>query len=67
MTWQRKIFWALDIGHIDLEYMWYLKGEKEKTPVEGRLVNETEEQLSLEIPEEFKKNYEESILVEIKY
>ena len=62
----KENFWAVDIGHIDLEYMWYLKGEKEKTPVEGRLVNETEKQLSLEIPHEFRKNYEESILVEIK-
>ena len=62
----KENFWAVDIGHIDLEYMWYLNGEKEKTAVEGRLVNETEEQLSLEIPEEFKRNYDESILMEIK-
>ncbi|MBF8457727.1 DUF1792 domain-containing protein [Kaistella sp. G5-32] len=62
----KENFWALDIGHIDLEYMWYLKGEREKTPVEGRLVNETEKQLSLEIPQEFRKNYEDSILAEIK-
>ena len=62
----KENFWAVDIGHIDLEYMWYLNGEKEKTAVEGRLVNETEKQLSLEIPEEFKRNYDESILMEIK-
>lgn len=62
----KENFWALDIGHIDLEYTWYLKGENEKSPVEGRLVNETEKQLSLEIPREFRKNYEESIVVEIK-
>ena len=61
----KEHFWALDIGHIDLEYMWYLKGEKVKTPVEGRLVNETEEQQSVEIPERFRKSYLESIILDV--
>lgn len=58
----KENFWALDIGHIDLEYMWYLMNAKEKMPVIGRLVNETKDQLSLEIPEEYRESYEKSII-----
>lgn len=31
---------AVDIGHIDLEYEWFLKGEARRTPVEGKYNNE---------------------------
>ena len=31
---------ALDVGHIDIEYEWYLMGAKEKIPVENKYVNE---------------------------
>lgn len=58
-------YWVIDIGHVDLEYMWYLRGAKEKTCVEGRLVNESEKQLSLEIPEQYKNKYFSSIIKEI--
>lgn len=58
-------YWVIDIGHVDLEYMWYLRGAKEKTPVEGRLVNESEKQLSLEIPEQYKNKYFSSVIKEI--
>lgn len=61
----KENFWALDIGHIDLEYMWYLKGDTEKSPVKGRLVNETRKQLSLNLPESLQKSYVESIISEI--
>lgn len=30
----------IDIGHIDLEYMWYLKGAIIKEPIPGKYVNE---------------------------
>ncbi|MBQ7351396.1 MAG: DUF1792 domain-containing protein [Clostridia bacterium] len=30
----------LDLGHIDIEYEWYLSGTKKKTPVKNKFVNE---------------------------
>ena len=31
---------AIDIGHIDIEYEWYLRGSKMKIPIPGKSVNE---------------------------
>ena len=31
---------AIDIGHIDIEYEWFLKGCKEKVPIGNKFVNE---------------------------
>ena len=31
---------ALDIGHIDIEYEWYLQGASEKKPVHGKYIGE---------------------------
>lgn len=61
----KENYWAVDIGHIDLEYMWFLMGVKEKSPVVGRLVNETNEKQSLEIPQEFRQQYLNSIIATI--
>ena len=36
---------ALDIGHIDIEYEWFLAGAVEKTAVTGKFVKEVEGQL----------------------
>ena len=36
---------ALDIGHIDIEYEWFLAGATEKTPVAGKFVKEVDDQL----------------------
>lgn len=33
-------FWALDLGHIDIEYMWFLQKSKKKEAVKGKYVNE---------------------------
>ncbi|MCA5004121.1 SP_1767 family glycosyltransferase [Sphingobacterium bovistauri] len=32
--------WAIDIGHIDVEYEWFLRGVDEKVAIEGKHVNE---------------------------
>lgn len=32
---------ALDIGHIDIEYEWYIKRAKEKIKIENKYINET--------------------------
>ncbi|WP_287619908.1 SP_1767 family glycosyltransferase [Parabacteroides sp.] len=31
---------AIDIGHIDIEYEWYLRGTQIKIPIKGKFVNE---------------------------
>lgn len=33
-------FWALDVGHVDIEYEWFLMGAKTKVPVQNKYVNE---------------------------
>lgn len=33
---------ALDVGHLDVEYEWFLAGAKEKTSITGKYVNEVE-------------------------
>ncbi|WP_455714720.1 SP_1767 family glycosyltransferase [Anaerosporobacter sp.] len=33
-------FWALDVGHVDIEYEWCLMGAKTKVPVQNKYVNE---------------------------
>lgn len=39
---------ALDIGHMDLEYIWYLNKSKEIAPIENRYVNESGTQTQIE-------------------
>lgn len=34
---------ALDMGHIDIEYEWYLKEAKERVPIPGKFTNEAKE------------------------
>ncbi len=33
-------YWAIDIGHIDIEYEWFLRGKGHKTEVRGKYNNE---------------------------
>lgn len=33
----------IDIGHVDVEYMWFLQHERLKKPIEGKFVNESGE------------------------
>ncbi len=58
----KENIWTLDIGHIDLEYMWYLQNAQEKIPVAGRLVNEATKEQNVDIPENEKVKYETSII-----
>ena len=34
-------FQAIDIGHLDVEYEWFLQGTTKKTPLKGKYVNES--------------------------
>lgn len=35
-------YWAIDIGHLDLEYEWFLHKAKEKKIIEGKFTNEVQ-------------------------
>lgn len=39
-------YWAIDIGHVDIEYEWYLRGAKDKIQIEGKYVNEAKNNTS---------------------
>ena len=56
---------AIDIGHIDIEYEWFLKKVKKRVPIDGKYVNECFNENSINIEN---KNviYEQSIIGEIK-
>lgn len=36
----KKGYWAVDTGHLDVEYMWMKMGAKKRVPIKGRYVNE---------------------------
>lgn len=37
---------SIDVGHLDIEYSWFLQGAKEKVGVKGKYVNESKEKLT---------------------
>jgi len=61
----KRGYWALDIGHIDVEYMWMLDNVTVKTPIKGRYVSESSNVTDYELPDEYKAAYEKSILIKI--
>lgn len=58
-------FWAVDIGHVDIEYSWYLEKAEYKIPVKYRLVNESTNQDSIDLPEHLRESYLNSIIYKI--
>ncbi len=59
-------FWAVDIGHVDIEYSWYLEKAEYKIPVKYRLVNESTNQDSIDLPEHLRESYLNSIIYKIE-
>jgi glycosyltransferase family protein len=57
-------FWAIDIGHVDVEYMWMLMGVKERVAIKGRIVNESDNSAGYELEPEFVKSYNDSIILD---
>lgn len=55
-------YWAIDIGHIDVEYMWMLSKAQTKIPIKGRYILELKGERDLEIPEEHRDLYYNSII-----
>lgn len=57
-------FQAIDIGHIDVEYMWYKMQAKSKQPIPGRYVNEVGGIYS-ELDESLLQEYKKQIVCKI--
>lgn len=55
--------WAVDIGHLDLEYEWYCSGAKERHKISYKYVNEIYcgNQVG-DLPENMKERYEKEIV-----
>lgn len=53
---------AIDIGHLDIEYEWYLSGSEKKKPVIGKYVNEAGGAPNTELPERALKKYKSEIV-----
>lgn len=53
-------YWAIDIGHVDIEYLWFMNNAKTKIPIIGKYVQESKEQLISNETED--ENYTRSII-----
>lgn len=59
-------YWAVDIGHIDIEYEWMLMGADHKVPVPGKYTNEsTDGKLKGSLPKEALNKYNGEIIEQI--
>lgn len=53
---------GIDIGHLDIEYEWYLQGTHKKKPIAGKYVNEAGGASNLEISESVLNEYKSQII-----
>lgn len=53
---------AIDIGHLDIEYEWYLSGTSKKKPVIGKYVNEAGGAPMAELPDNIMDKYKSEII-----
>ncbi|HEE9847352.1 TPA: DUF1792 domain-containing protein [Clostridium perfringens] len=53
---------AIDIGHLDIEYEWYLSGTTKKKPIVGKYVNEAGGASNIEIDKEILDKYKSEII-----
>jgi glycosyltransferase family protein len=57
---------AIDIGHLDIEYEWFLTGASKKNPVTGKYVNEAGGAPVAELPEIIMDRYTSEIIECVK-
>lgn len=62
----KRGYQAIDIGHIDIEYEWFLLNANKKIPIKGKYVNEAIEKGDLSNINIDDENYEKSIIKIIK-
>lgn len=57
---------AIDIGHIDVEYSWFLMGANHKVPINGKYVNEAKNKNKNKNEVKINEDYTNQIIDEIK-
>jgi glycosyltransferase family protein len=57
--------WALDLGHIDIEYSWFRMNATSHIAVSGKKTAEVSTQTDFDLSPELKKEYESSIVYKI--
>lgn len=57
--------WAIDIGHLDIEYEWFIMGATTKTKIENKYVNETNDVVNEENDTLINTEYEKQIICKI--
>lgn len=62
----KKGYQAIDIGHIDIEYEWFLSNANDKVPVKGKYVNEAKSKGDLSDEDIEDEEYKKSIINIIK-
>ncbi|MBF8457262.1 SP_1767 family glycosyltransferase [Kaistella sp. G5-32] len=62
----KENFWALDLGHIDIEYLWYKMKATEKIPVGNKKSAEVSEDSNFELSESENITYQTSIIFKIR-
>lgn len=55
-------YWAVDLGHVDVEYMWFVGKAKKKEPLAGKKAAEANQRHVADLTGQEKINYEDSIL-----
>jgi glycosyltransferase family protein len=58
-------FWAFDLGHLDIEYMWMLNKAQWKTEIKGKYVNEVANSYSEELDAAMLELYNSQIIIKI--
>ncbi|MFH0395580.1 GT-D fold domain-containing glycosyltransferase [Streptococcus sp. A34] len=58
-------FQAIDIGHLDIEYEWFLNNSKKASPVKGKYVNEAGGMSLEELDVESLTSYNDEIIIRI--
>ena len=58
-------FQAIDIGHLDIEYEWFLSHANKKTRVENKYVNETDDIITEENDSLKDEEYSASVICKI--
>lgn len=58
-------FWTIDVGHIDVEYMWMLMDAKERVSIKGRYVNESNNSEGYELDPELLDSYQKSVILDL--
>ena len=62
----KKGYQGIDIGHIDIEYEWFLSNANDKVPVKGKYVNEAKSKGDLSDEDIEDEEYKKSIINIIK-